>query len=75
MAQLDVYSLENKKVGTIDLADAVYDAPKRKYILTEVVHWQRAKRRAGTQSAKSKGELRALPRNHLAKGDWSGTSR
>ena len=28
MAQLDVYSLENKKVGTIDLADAVYDAPK-----------------------------------------------
>ena len=57
MAQLDVYSLENKKVGTIDLADAVYDAPKRKYILTEVVHWQRAKRRAGTQSAKSKGEI------------------
>ncbi len=58
MAQLDVYSLENKKVGTIDLADAVYDAPKRKYILTEVVHWQRAKKRAGTQSAKSKGEIK-----------------
>jgi large subunit ribosomal protein L4 len=57
MAQVDVYSLENKKVGTIELAVEVFHAPKRKYLLTEVVHWQRAKRRAGTQSAKAKGEV------------------
>ena len=58
MAKLDVFDLENKKVGTVELSEEVFNAPRRKYLLTEVVHWQRAKKRAGTQSAKSRGDVR-----------------
>jgi large subunit ribosomal protein L4 len=69
MAQVDVYSLENKKVGTIELADEVFNAPKRKYLLTEVVHWQRAKRRSGTQSVKTRGEVHGTSKKpHAQKG-------
>ena len=57
MAQIDVYNLDNQKVATVDLAEEVFNAPRRKYLLTEVVHWQRAKKRAGTQSALRKGEV------------------
>jgi len=57
MATLDVYDLKKKKVGSIELADAVWGAPERRYLLAEVVHWQRAKRRQGTQSALTKAEV------------------
>lgn len=57
MATLDVVDLENKKVGSIELDDAVWAAPVRRYLLTEVVHWQRSSRRRGTQSAKTKAEV------------------
>lgn len=57
MATLDVVDLENKKVGSVDLDDAVWAAAPRKYLLTELVHWHRAKRRAGTQSVQTKAEV------------------
>jgi large subunit ribosomal protein L4 len=57
MANHDVIDLSGKKVGTIDLNDAVFAAPIKKFLLTEVVNWQRAKRRAGTQSAKTRTEV------------------
>jgi large subunit ribosomal protein L4 len=58
MAKIDVVDLNNKKVGTIDLDDNVWAAPQRRYLLTEIIHWQRAKRRAGTQSTLTKAEVR-----------------
>jgi len=57
MATFDVVDLQNKKTGSIELNDAVWADKPRRYVLTEVVHWQRSKRRAGTQSAQEKHEV------------------
>jgi large subunit ribosomal protein L4 len=54
MPTMDVVNLENTKTGSIDLSDEVWNAPPKRYLLSEVVHWQRAKRRRGTQSALTK---------------------
>lgn len=52
-----VISLDNKKVGDIDLDDAVFAAPSRPDILARVVNWQLAKRRAGTRKTKQRAEV------------------
>ena len=57
MANYDVVDLSNAKVGTIELHDAVFAAPIRRHLLTEVIHWQRAKARSGTQSVKTRTEV------------------
>lgn len=57
MPAVDVINVKNEKVGRIDLSDDIFNAPIRPHVLTEVVHWQRAQRRAGTQSAKTKAEV------------------
>lgn len=57
MPAVDVVNLLNAKVGTIELAEEVFGVPNRPYLLTEIVNWQRACRRAGTQSAKTKAEV------------------
>lgn len=57
MAQHDLLDMSGKKVGSIELNDAVFKAPIRKYLLTEVVNWQRAKRRRGTQEVKTRSEV------------------
>lgn len=57
MANHDVIDLGNAKVGSIELHEAVFSAPIRRHLLTEVVNWQRAKARAGTQSAKTRSEV------------------
>ncbi len=57
MAQHDLLDLSGKKVGSIDLDDSVFGAPIKKYLLTETVNWQRAKRRRGTQEVKTKAEV------------------
>jgi len=54
----DVISLENKKVGSIDLDDAVFGVPVRADILGRMVNWQLAKRRAGTHKVKTMAEVR-----------------
>ena len=57
MASYDVIDLANKKVGSIDLNEAVFSAPIRRHLLTEVINWQRAKARSGTQSVKTRTEV------------------
>ena len=57
MANHDVIDLSGKKVGSIELNDEVFAAPIKKYLLTEVVEWQRAKARRGTQSVKTRTEV------------------
>ncbi len=54
----DVVTIENKKAGSIDLADAVFAVPVRRDILARMVNWQRAKRRAGTHKTKTVSEIR-----------------
>jgi len=50
--KLPVTSLDNKKVGEIDLADEVFGLPVRRDILARAVNWQLAKRRQGTHKTK-----------------------
>ncbi len=57
MAKIDVVDLTNKTVGSLELHEGVFAAPIRKHLLTEVVNWQRAKARSGTQSVKTRTEV------------------
>jgi len=53
----DVISLDNKKVGDIDLDDAVFGVEVRADLLARAVNWQLAKRRAGTHKSKGRSEI------------------
>jgi large subunit ribosomal protein L4 len=55
--QWDVVNLESQTVGTVDLADGVFGLEARPDILARAVTWQLAKRRAGTHSTKTRGEV------------------
>lgn len=57
MLQLDIINLKNEKVGSMDVSEEIFGVTIRKHLLAEVVHWQRACRRAGTQSALTKSEV------------------
>ncbi|MBM3468930.1 MAG: 50S ribosomal protein L4 [Alphaproteobacteria bacterium] len=48
----EVVNIQNKKVGDIDLPDALFLQSVRIDILSRVVEWQLAKRRAGTHKTK-----------------------
>lgn len=53
----DVISLENKKVGSVELDDAVFGAAVRADLLSRTVNWQLAKRRAGTHATKGRSDV------------------
>ncbi len=53
----DVITLANEKAGEIDLPEALFGAAPRADIMARVVHWQLAKRRAGTHKVKGMGEV------------------
>ena len=55
--QTPVITLENTQAGEIELPEALFGATPRADIMARVVHWQLAKRRAGTQKAKGMGEV------------------
>lgn len=52
-----VITLANEAVGEIELPDAVFAVEPRPDIMARVVHWQLAKRRAGTHKTKGMGEV------------------
>jgi large subunit ribosomal protein L4 len=58
----DVISLDNKKVGDIDLDDAVFGVAVRRDILARAVNWQLDKRRAGTHKAKARSDVSGTTR-------------
>ncbi len=45
------------KVGEYELKDEVFNVKVKKHVLWEVVKWQLAKRRQGTHSTKTRGEV------------------
>jgi len=55
--QVPVITLDNGKAGDIDLPDEMFAASPRADIMARVVHWQLAKRRAGTHKVKGMGEV------------------
>ena len=55
--QAKVITLDNSEVGAIELPEALFGAAPRADIIARVVHWQLAKRRAGTHKVKGMGEV------------------
>ncbi len=58
MAVTEVYNTDNKKVGEVELNDALFGLEVKKHILHDVVKMQLANRRAGTASTKTRNEVR-----------------
>ena len=55
--ELDIKTLDNGSVGTATLPDEIFAVTPRADIMARVVHWQLAKRRAGTHKVKGMGEV------------------
>ncbi|WP_338663540.1 50S ribosomal protein L4 [Pararoseomonas sp. SCSIO 73927] len=55
--QVKVITLDNAEAGEIELPAEVFGAEPRADIMARVVHWQLAKRRAGTHKVKGMGEV------------------
>lgn len=55
--KVDVTTLAAEKSGTVDLSDAIFGLEPRRDILHRMVAYQLAKRRAGTHSIKTRGEV------------------
>ena len=57
MAKLDVFDIKNKKVGEIELDDAVFNDDVREYLIHEAVKIQLANRRQGTVAVKNRARV------------------
>ena len=57
MMQIEIRTLDNATAGTIDLPEEIFAAKPRRDVMARVVHWQQAKRRAGTHQAKGMGDV------------------
>ena len=55
--QIDVKTLDGGAAGSAELPDEFFGQVVRKDIIARVVHWQLAKRRAGTHRTKGMGEV------------------
>jgi large subunit ribosomal protein L4 len=58
----EVRNFDNKKVGEIQLNAEIFSAPVRQDILARMVHWQLAKRRAGTHATKTISQISGTTR-------------
>ena len=57
MANVSVYNIEGKEVGTIELNDAVFGVEVNEHLMHMVVVQQLANKRQGTQKAKTRSEV------------------
>ncbi|MCL2474027.1 MAG: 50S ribosomal protein L4, partial [Alphaproteobacteria bacterium] len=55
--KIAIKSLENKEVGTIELAEEIFGLAPRRDILARMVNWQLAKRRSGNHKTKIISEV------------------
>jgi large subunit ribosomal protein L4 len=62
MATVDILNQSGEKVGQIELADAVFNAPIKDHLFHEVVVAQLAARRRGTASTKGRSDVRGSTR-------------
>ena len=60
--KLDVLDFDAKSVGSAELPDEIFAATPRVDIIARVIHWQLAKRRAGTHKVKGMGEVSGTTR-------------
>ena len=57
MANVSVYNMEGKEVGSIELSDAVFGVEPNEHLLHLAVVNQQANKRQGTQKAKTRAEV------------------
>lgn len=57
MAQIDILSLENKKVGEIDLAEKVFNAEVKPHLLHSAVRVNKLASRGGNASTKGRSDV------------------
>ena len=57
MANVSVYNMEGKEVGTIDLSDAIFGVEVNEHLVHMAVLQQLADKRQGTQKAKTRSEV------------------
>ena len=57
MANVNVYNIEGKEVGRIDLSDAVFGVEVNEHLMHMAVVQQLANKRQGTQKAKTRSEV------------------
>ncbi|MCD2491945.1 50S ribosomal protein L4 [Lacrimispora sp. NSJ-141] len=57
MANVSVYNMEGKEVGTLELSDAVFGVKVNEHLVHMAVVSQLANKRQGTQSAKTRSEV------------------
>ena len=57
MPKVDVVDLNNKVVGSVELADAVFAAPVNEALIYQAVHHYTAGLRAGTHKTKTRAEV------------------
>ncbi|MSS64101.1 50S ribosomal protein L4 [Velocimicrobium porci] len=57
MANVSVYNMEGKEVGSMELNDKVFAAPINEHLVHMAVVLQLANKRQGTQSAKTRSEV------------------
>ena len=58
----EIRDFDNKKVGELQLKDEIFSMPLRQDVLARMVHWQLAKRRAGTHSTKGVSDISGTTR-------------
>ncbi len=58
MSTVEVKNIKNEKVGEVELNDQVFNREVKTYVLHDVVRQQRAARRAGTASTKTRKEVK-----------------
>jgi large subunit ribosomal protein L4 len=57
MPSVDIYNLNNEKVGSLELSDEVFGEAPRDDLIWEVVKCQMARMRKGTSSCKTRAEV------------------
>ncbi len=55
--EVEIKTLAGETAGSIELPEAIFGVAPRADIMSRVVHWQLAKRRAGTHKVKGMGEV------------------
>lgn len=63
MPLVDIYNVNKEKVGEVDLKEDIYGVEIKPHLLHEVVVWQRACRRSGSASTKTRGKVAAAAAN------------
>ena len=57
MSTVEVKNIKNEKVGEIELNDKIFNREVKEYLLHDVVRMQRAAKRAGTASTKTRRDV------------------